>query len=342
MPTVRFLAAAGLAAAALAPAAGVAAAPAYSLVKAVPLGAPDHWDYVVADGEGGRVYVAHGDKLAVLDARSGAVVGEVSGIPGGTHGVAVSRARRQGFTDDGENGQAVAFDLKTLKVTAKLPAGKDADAVSRDPLSGHVFVMNGDTGTITVVDPKTDKALATITAGEKLEYTAPDGKGAIFIAGAGKRDLLKLDARSNQITARWAIPDCESPHGLAVDTTGRRVFVGCLNSTMMVVGADDGKLVAKLPIGRGSDAVAWDAKRKRVFSSNGKDGTISVYQQASPDRYDALEPIRTQVSGRTMDVDPETGRLFVAAAEVGPPAQPGGRPRAVPGTLKVLILAPVK
>src|ERR1700744_1833551 len=88
--------------------------PAYTLAKSLPLGAPDRWDYVVFDKASGRVYVAHGDRLAVVDGKAGTLVGEVEGIPGGTHGTAI--AGGQGFTDDGKAGVAVAFDLKTLKV----------------------------------------------------------------------------------------------------------------------------------------------------------------------------------------------------------------------------------
>ena len=49
----------------------ISAAPAtasdYTLLKSIPLGAPDRWDYVVYDGQTERVYIAHGDRLAVLE-----------------------------------------------------------------------------------------------------------------------------------------------------------------------------------------------------------------------------------------------------------------------------------
>jgi DNA-binding beta-propeller fold protein YncE len=318
------------------------AAPAYAPAGAVALGAPDRWDYVVVDHDTGRVYVAHGDKLAVLDGRVGKLVGQVEGIAGGTHGTGISAATGQGFTDDGKNGLAVVFDLQTLKVVKQIHADADADAIARDPVTGDIFVIEGDPGAVTVISPKTGEAVGVIKAGEKLEYGAGDGTGFVYVAGEEKRDLIKIDARTREIVGRWSTPDCASPHGVAVDAASRRVFMGCINSVMMVLDADTGAIVAKLPIGRGSDAVAWDAKRKRAFSSNGADGTITVYQQTSPDSYEALDPIPTAVSGRTMDVDPETGRLFVAAADADPPAQPGGRPRPRPGTLKVLMFDPVK
>src|SRR5438309_7810806 len=108
----------------------------YKLTASVPLGAPDRWDYVVYDGQTGRVYVAHGDRLAVVDARAARLVGEVQGIAGGTHGSAVSLSTGQGFTDDGRNGKAIAFDLKTLKITREIPADVDADAIAADSRTG--------------------------------------------------------------------------------------------------------------------------------------------------------------------------------------------------------------
>ena len=317
-----------------------AESPAYTLAKSLPLGAPDRWDYVVCDRASGRVYVAHGDRVAVVDGRAGALIGEVTGISGGTHGSGV--AGGQGFTDDGKAGVAVAFDLKTLTIVKTIPADKDADAIATDAATGHVFIIEGDPGAITVIDPGADAAVAVIKTGEKMEYAASDDHGVLYVAGNENKDLLRIDARANTVTARWPTPDCVSPHGLAYDAAGRRLFMGCINSKLMVVDARTGKVVSELPIGRGSDAIAFDARRKRVFSSNGLDGTITVYQQKTPDSYEALAPISTAVSGRTMSVDPVTGRLFVAAAETDPPATPGGRPRPRPGTLRLMMFDPVR
>jgi DNA-binding beta-propeller fold protein YncE len=315
------------------------ASPSYTLSNSIALGAPDRWDYVVFDAPTNRVYVAHADRLAVIDAASEKLLGEVEGISGGTHGTAVSTATGQGFTDDGRNGKAVAFDLKTLKVIKEIPADQDADALALDPITARLFVVEGDPAALTVVDSKTDAPIGTIKAGEKLEYAVADDHGSIYVAGEANGDVLKIDARSNRIVGRWPTPGCTSPHGLAIDTREHRAFMGCINGVLMVVDTMSGRNVATLPIGKGSDAVAFDPVRKRVFSSNGGDGTITVYQQVSPDRYTPLAPIPTVVSARTMSVDPKTGRLFVAGADTHPdPA--GGRPKVRPGTLRLLVFKP--
>jgi len=252
----------------------------------------------------------------------------------------ISSATNQGFTDDGRNGKVVVFDLNSLKVTREIPAQVDADGIAFDRATGHLFVIEGDPQSITVIDPRTDAPIATIAAGEKLEYGEGDGRGSIYIAGVATGNLLKVDARTNRVVGRWPAAGCTAPHGLAVDPRTSRVFMGCANSVMAVMDGRTGRLVASLPIGRGNDSVAFDPVRRRVFSSNGRDGTISVYQQEGADHYVALAPVQTLVSGRTMSVDPKNGRLFVAAAEVEPAATPNGRPKVRPGTAKLLIFEP--
>jgi DNA-binding beta-propeller fold protein YncE len=337
----RRLAFAALVAFASAGAVAAAPRPAYQVARVVPLGAPDRWDYVQFDAPSHRVYVAHGDRLTVVDGRSGAIIGEVTGFPGGTHGIAISHATGQGFTDDGEAGTARAFDLTTLKAGQTFKAEDDADAVTLDPATGHVFVVDSDPGKLTVIDPKGHSVVATIDARSKLEFAVADGRGALYVNGAGTRELLRVDARTNAVTARWPIQDCESPHGLAMDREGRRLFVSCVNSRLVVVNADTGAEVAGLPIGRGTDAAAYDPVRHRVFSSNGVDGTLTVIAQDGPDAYHVLEILRTAPTARTMTVDPQTGRLYLAQAQPDPARPPGGRPKPLASSLKLVFLDPV-
>jgi hypothetical protein len=63
----------------------------YRVSRTVPLGAPDRWDYVVFDSGSGRVFVAHGDEVVVVDGESGEIAGRIKGFPGGTHGIAISK-----------------------------------------------------------------------------------------------------------------------------------------------------------------------------------------------------------------------------------------------------------
>jgi YVTN family beta-propeller protein len=319
--------------------------PDYTVTKTVALGPPDRWDYVTFDPQSHRVYVAHGDRVTIVDGRRGAVLGQIDGLPGGTHGTAIVTSAGRGYTDDGRAGEAVSFDLRTLKVEKRIKAGPDADAIVFDPVSTHVFVINGDAGSLTVIDPKANAAITTVDLGGKLEDAVSGEDGKLYVNGAGKSEIVRVDAKDNYADAHWPIPDCERPHGLAIDRTTHRLFSSCVNSVMVVVNAETGAMVAKLPIGRGTDAAAFDPRRKYAFSSNGQDGTLSIIQEKDAQTFVSLGEVKTTVSARTMAIDPESGRIYLVAADLETPAAnaPSGARRAVvPGSVKLLFMDPPK
>ncbi|MBU6299906.1 MAG: YncE family protein, partial [Alphaproteobacteria bacterium] len=231
-----------------------------------------------------------------------------------------------------------------LKPLATVPAGEDADAVAYDPLTKRVFVMDADGAAVTAVDAVRNKTLSTTPLKAKPESAVADGAGNLFINGASTREVLRMDTRTLAITARWPVPDCESPHGLAIDTETHRLFVSCRNAKLLVIAGDNGRVVAALPIGKGTDSAAFDPKRKYVFSSNG-DGTLSVIAERNADTFVSLGNVPTAPGARTMAVDPATGRVFLVAAgvaKVEPPKAAGRAPHFVftPGSVKLLILDP--
>jgi YVTN family beta-propeller protein len=325
-------------------AAGAEAKPLYTVTRIVPIGPPDRWDLLTFDADSHRVYVAHGDRVTVVDGRSGRLVGTIEGYVGGTHGVAIVPRSGRGYTDDGRAGVAGSFDLKTLQPIATIKAESDADAVIFDPASGHVFVVNADPGTITVIDPGTDAAIATIDGGGKLEIGAADGAGRLYVNGEAKQEVVRVDTRTNQIDARWPIPSCLSPHGLAIDAKSRRVFSSCENQVMIVIDADDGRLIASLPIGARTDGAAFDPSTRRAFSSNG-DGTLSVIAEQGPESFVSLGTVATMPGARTMTLDPGTGRLYLVAADIQinesvDPRDFRHRFSVRPGSVKLLFLDP--
>jgi YVTN family beta-propeller protein len=289
--------------------------PSYRISKIVPLGAPDRWDYVVYDPDSRRVYVAHGDRITVVNGDSGAVIGAIAGMPGGSHGVAVVHATGKGYTDDGEAGEVVAFDLQTLKPVKRIKAETDADGIVFDPPSGHIFVIDGDSGKLTVIDPPTDAVVATIDAGGGLEFGDSGGNGKFYVDGAEKNEIVRVDTATNKVDAHWAMPTCVRPHGLAVDLEHHRLFASCTNKVMVVMNADNGAVVATLPIGVGSDFASFDPQVGIAYSSN-RDGTLSVVAEKSPDSFVSLPPIQTQIGARTMAIDPKSGRIYLVTAEL--------------------------
>lgn len=326
-------------------ASGADAPPSYALTGAVALGAPERWDYLAFDAKSHRVFISHGDEVTVVDGVAGKVVGHITNLPG-SHGIGIAPELNRGIADSAKNRSATLFELSTLKPLGEAAADADADGVTYDPGSKRAFIGDGDVGKVTAVDMVTGKVAGTVTLGAKPEFLAADGQGHLFVNGESTREVLKIDVKTLAVTDRFAVPDCESPHGLAMDRETHRVFTSCVNSKLFVLDAANGKIVASITIGRGSDAVAFDPVRKLVYSSNGE-GTLSVIAEKSADEFVLLGNVPTLRGARTMTVDPASGRVYVVTADIDhidPPKVPGGRPRAVfkPGSLKLYFFDPVK
>ena len=313
--------------------------PAYHLTSTIPLGAPDHWDYLTFDPGSSRLYVAHGDRVTVVDGDTGSLVGSVEGMPGGTHGIAVAAGK--GYTDDGKAGSVTVFDPKTLKPVKTIKAEPDADGIVYDSASGHLFVIDGDSGKLTVIDPNDDAVVSTIDVGAGLEFGVSGENGKFYVDGVEKNDVVRIDTRSNAVDAHWALKGCVRPHGMAIDREAHRLFVSCSSKLMAVVNADTGATVASLPIGEGTDFAVFDPLRHLAFSSN-RDGTVSPIAEHSADSFEALPPLQTAFGARTMAVNPKTGRLYLVTADFAvnpaiPDTDPRHRYTVKPGTAKLLI-----
>jgi YVTN family beta-propeller protein len=326
--------------AALAPTSRAADVPGlYRISKSISLGSPERWDYLTFEPVSNRVFVAHGDRIDVIDVSSEKVVGQVA--VDGANGAAIVPAVGKGYAGSRGGKSVVVFDLNSFKVLKTLPAAEDTDAIVYDPASKRVFLMHGDPHSITVIDTTTDSVVATVHLSGQPEFAAVDGGGKLFVNIEDKREIQRVDTKTGKVDATWQIPACDSPHGLAIDTESHRLFTSCVNSKLLVVNATDGAVVSTLPIGKHTDAAAYDGHRKRVFSSNG-DGTLSVIQQDSADQYKVLGEVATQLGARTMTLDAKTGRIFLVTGdytEVDPSAKDLRKRYTVnPGSTRLLLM----
>ncbi len=314
----------------------------YVVTKTVYLGTPDKWDYLHFDAASNRLYVAHGSRLDVINAGNGKIIGTLDDMPGGSHGIAIVASEGKGYTDDGNNANVIAFDLKTLKPLKTIKALPDADGIIFDKKSGHIFVIDGDSAKVTVIDPATDKVVATVDGGGALEFGVSGENGKLYVDGAEKNEIVRIDTSTNKADAHWPLQDCVSPHGIAIDRAAEHLFVSCRNARLDVVNEKNGKNIASFPIGRGTDAAGFDPVRHLIFSSN-FDGTLSVISEDGKDKYSLQQTVKTAIGARTMALDMKTGRIYLATADyiVNKSAKPSDfkhRYKIKKGSAKILFL----
>jgi YVTN family beta-propeller protein len=314
--------------------AAAAAGADYKVVKTWKLGGDGGWDYLTADSDGHRLFIARSTRVMVVDTESGKQVGEIPETAG-VHGIALDYELGRGFTSNGREDTVSVFDLKSLAVEKKIKVGSGPDAILYDPFSKRVFTFNGKGHDMTAIDASKGEAVGKLDLGGKPEFAATDEKGTVFVNIEDTSELVAFDPQKLTVKSRWKLTDCEEPTGLAIDRKNRRLFAGCGgNKKMAVVDADSGKVVANPAIGEGCDATGFDADLGLAFASAG-DGTITVIRDDGGDKFSVAQTVTTQKSARTMAVNTKTHQLFTVAANVGP------RPerKVEPDSFLVLVVA---
>ena len=320
---------------------GQASSSGYHVIKKITLGGEGGWDYLTVDSDARRVYISRATHVMVVNADTGAVVGDIPNTTG-VHGIAIVPQEGKGFTSNGRDSTVTIFDLKTLKALKQVKVGKNPDAIIYDPASHRVFTFNGAGSDATAIDARSGEVAGTIALGGRPEFAVADGKGGVFVNLEDKNSVVALDSRKLAVTSSWPLAPCEEPSGMAMDREHRRLFIGCSNRMMAVVNADSGKVVKTLPIGRGVDANGFDPQSELAFSSNG-DGTLTVVHEDSPDEFGVVDNVATARGARTMALDEKTHNVFLVTAQFGPPPsptpdRPRPRPSIVPGTFVLLVV----
>ncbi|MFM2287737.1 MAG: hypothetical protein RL684_880, partial [Pseudomonadota bacterium] len=199
------------------------------------------YDYLHVDAAAQRLYIAHGNRVDVLDLPAGARAGEIAGMHG-VHGTEIIPLLGKGYTSDGLDRAVTVFDRKSLQVLRTIqPTGVKPDAIQYDPQSARLYVVNGgESGSVTVIDPKTDAIVATVELkGEKLEQIGFDGRGHAFVNDEGRSVVHVFDTATLKKIGEWKPGSCEEPTGMAVDAPHHRLHAVCGNHVMVVLDSDD-------------------------------------------------------------------------------------------------------
>ena len=226
------------------------------------------------------------------------------------------------------------FDLKSLAVIRKIKVAVGGlDGIMYDEPDNRVVLTNHSkpAGTVVTLDPKSGD----VTGQAALEDDGPEGaasngRGQLYVNNEGKSTIQVVDVKSMKAMASWPLAPCEGPTGIAYDKSSDRIFAGC-GKTSVVVNGTTGKIVATIANGDGVDALGWDPSQKLIYIPAGRDSSVTVVHQDSPDKYTVVATVPTMRGAKTIAVDPVKHVAYLFQPEYGPapanaPPGPGGRP----------------
>ncbi len=312
----------------------------WKVANTLHVGGDGGMDYLTVDPQTHRLFVPRTTHTLVLDADSGKGLGDIPGQKN-AHGVAIVPSVGRGFiTDGGGNGAIVIFDLNTYAVLGTLVTEPDSDGIIYDPALNKVLAVSGDKGVLMTfspdIDPAKGKIDPPIDLGGAPEFLASDGTGTVFINLEDKDQVAVVDMKTRSVKSRWPVAPGGHPVGMSLDKKTHVLFVGCRNPQQLVVmSADNGKVLGALPIGAGVDATAFDGGQ--AFASC-RDGSLTVASEKSG-KYEVAQVVKTAYGAKTLGVDSATHKIYLPTSEFDAPASPTSRPKAKPGTFMIVVVS---
>lgn len=289
----------------------------YKVQKIQLVGGEGGFDYVTADPDGRKLYVARSGPaghIGVFDLDTLAQVGDIPGTS--AHGGAVDTATGHGFAT---SKPVTMFDGKTSAILKKIDVEGNPDGYLNDAYNHHFYVLSHAAPNITVLDDKDGSILGTIDIGGAPEQAATDGHGKIYVDIEDKAAIAVIDANTLKMVGKYDVSSKgEGCAGLALDAKNNILFAACRdNKNMIILSASDGHIITDLPIGAGCDGVVFNPGTMEAISSQG-DGTLTVIKEDSPTSFAVEQTVPTPARAKTLTLDPTTNRIFSITAEFGP------------------------
>jgi glutamine cyclotransferase len=273
-------------------------------------------DYVYADNDARRVYVPRGGNTFVFDLDSHKYIGAITNIGG--HGVAIDTATHHGFSSAGKIGM---FDTQTMEKIKDIDVQGRPDGILLEPFTDKVLIFSHEDPSITVIDPKDGTVVGTIDVHGAMEQAQSDGQGKLYVDVEDEKKIAVVDMKAMKLITKYDLGETAgAPGGLGFDVKNHVLFTMCAEpSVCVVLNANDGKVLATLPIGNGTDGGGFNPATMEAWSSQ-RDGTLTIIKENSPASFAVEQTVATKSGCKTSSLDTKNNRIVLVCTERAPQA----------------------
>jgi len=186
------------------------------------IGGAGTWDYLTMDSRAGRLYIAHGTAVQVVDITSGTLIGTIDGFYE-VRQIVLDDTGQLGYISDGGLGKVTVFDRQTLKKMTEIDTGANPRSMVFDSLTKLLFVVlanppaegsgspeshrhpsahEGPTpeapvqSKVTVIDTQTETAIGEIVLPGLLGFAVGDQSEDVFVAVTDRNAVVRFDAEA--------------------------------------------------------------------------------------------------------------------------------------------------
>ncbi len=154
-----------------------------------------------------------------------------------------------------------------------------------------------------------------------MEQACSDRQGHAYADVEDEKKIAVVDVKTLNVITKYDLGDSAGePGGLGLDVKNHILFAMCANPDVcIVVNAGDGKVLATLPIGNGTDGGGFNPNTMEAFSSQ-RDGTLTIIKENSPTNFVVEQTVQTKPGCKTSALDTKNDRIVLICTERLPQA----------------------
>ena len=233
---------------------------------------PGGFDHAAVHGGRHRLYVAHtaNDALDVIDCATQTYVRSVPGLTG-VAGALVSEEHDLVFTSNRGEDTIGIVSPERDEVLAKVGVGVRPNGLAYDPRRRLLLAANvGDPSrvgsfTVSMVDVVGRAVIADVPVTGRTRWAIFDPEMDCFYVNiADPPQIAVIEASAPAKVARTFSVPAAGPHGLDLDSAGRRLFCACDGKRLIALGSRGGVVTDEIDIAGVPDVVFFNPRRQRL------------------------------------------------------------------------------
>jgi DNA-binding beta-propeller fold protein YncE len=258
------------------------------------------------------MYVAHtgADRVDVLHCERRAFLRSLPDLPG-VAGVLVDEAHDLLFTSDRDVGRVSIFRCSDEQLLGQVEVGPHPNGLAYDRRRRRLYAFNlgeplGEGCTASVVDLDGLRVMGELQLAGRPRWALYDEeRDRVYANIREPAEIAVIDAEAPAIERAFPVPSA-GPHGLWLDR--RRLFCAADGGALVVLDANNGKLLASLALPGVPDVLMHDPERRRLYVAIGDPGLVASFDS---ERFEYVETIETELGAHTCCWDPVGRRLYV-------------------------------
>jgi YVTN family beta-propeller protein len=190
--------------------------------------------------------------------------------------------------------------------------------ISINPSTHVMYVTNGASDTVSVINTKTNRILNNITVGATPNDVNIDTKQRIlYVANIGSNTVSVIDTLTNKIISNTIVG--RTPAAISEDPDDGFLFTANRDSdTVSVIDTENYQLLRNIVVGSSPLGIAVNTITHTLYVVNSGSNTISIinyYSEITGHSFRLSKPIKTIYVGETPDgiaIDAVTNRIYVS------------------------------